>query len=196
MARLVEITDSNEELPPSYIQATDAADSSPSAHHQTSSETRKGSLESDTASSTNEKSSSQDVVKYDPSAPTSTSSANLEALDHPDHDVSSDDSESKPTTTISTTDTRKHHHFGQRIKNKLTGTTHAEREEERARQAALYRKAYEAAPAVSPYYGGGYGYGGYGYGGYGYGAGLGGSLLFDAALLGGLGGFGFGGLWF
>ncbi|KPI35831.1 uncharacterized protein AB675_11181 [Cyphellophora attinorum] len=88
---------------------------------------------------------------------------------------------------------QKHHHFGQRLKNKLTGTTHEEREEERARRQALYQRAYEAAPVVPPY--GGYGYG-YGYGGYGlgYGYGLGNPLLFDAALLGGLGGFGLGAL--
>jgi hypothetical protein len=88
---------------------------------------------------------------------------------------------------------QKHHHLGQRFKNKLTGTTHAEREQERARRQALYQRAYEAAPVISPY--GGYGYG-YGYGGYGlgYGYGLGNPLLFDAVLLGGLGGFGLGAL--
>lgn len=191
MARLVEITEDNEE-PPSYLQATDAKDAPHQSSNLSTSETKKGHLVDSDDDEEHEhehdaKSTGQELIKYDDQASAS-STTDQESSSSPEiHDPDK-----------STTSSRKHHHFGQRIKNKLTGTTHAEREEERARQAALYRKAYESTPAGGYYggYGPGYGYG-YG-GGYGYGLGAayGSSLLFDAALLGGLGGFGFGGLWF
>ncbi|GAA5901122.1 hypothetical protein JCM5296_006277 [Sporobolomyces johnsonii] len=105
--------------------------------------------------------------------------------------------------------------FGRKMKDKLTGTTHEQRVEQRRRQAELERKQYEAylarrrqlleaqrngtyapmyaapsGPFGRPAYGYGNGYGGGGYGrGYGYGGGMGGmgtGMALGGGLLGGL----------
>lgn len=180
MGKITELGDDG--MPPSYSQTVSSQGStSPSKYDDLRKQI--ANLDSDDEDR-RDSTSSQDLVpiEHDSHKPAE------DSIEH-DSDMPADDSQSSEAITDMNSK-HKHHHYGRKLVDKLTHTTFEEREKERAERAALYQRAYEAAPKV-PYGYGGYGYGGYGYGYGGYGYGLG----FNPLLFGGFGGFGLGGFW-
>lgn len=140
MGKILEL-DSNEE-PPSYSQRSDVPDD--------------GSKYSDLRKQIRDLDQYHDQDEESDGRRSSTSEKPLalSRIEQPAVVEASSQTASTPhadATDSANAEHHKHHHFGQRLKNKLTGTTHEEREEERAKREAResYLSPNNSRPSLS-----------------------------------------------